>query len=208
MLLDAHAHQALHQALHFIGVAGAHVEDVARVLAQRGCARERRHIRHTRFFHQGQDGGVVGRAHARQQRKGRALADHLLDVVDGALGHIAVVHHVQLQGAAVHAAACVDLGDGRLGALAQVGAKTGQRAAEGGRAADGERLATDAALLGKGIAHKGGCRKGSGGVRDKLATLHGKGSGYKGGCGVARSARLRCGHWPQAGSDIRVNPGF
>ena len=92
--------------------------------------------------------------------------------------------------------------------LAQVGAKAGQRAAEGGRAADGERLATDAALLGKGIAHKGGGRKGSGGVRDKLATLHGKGSGYKGGCGVARvgTPALR----PRAGAapDIRVNPGF
>ena len=36
-VLDAHAHEALHQALHFIGVAGAHVEDVAGILAQRGA---------------------------------------------------------------------------------------------------------------------------------------------------------------------------
>ena len=73
----------------------------------------------------------------------------------------------ELQGAAMHAAACVDLGDGRLGALAQVGAKTGQRAAEGGRTADGERLAADAALLGKGIAQGRRGRKGSCGGRQR-----------------------------------------
>ena len=123
----------------------------------------------------------------------RALQTSIRDAGGAPLGivwldaRVDLDHELRIEGRVlVHAAACVDLGDGRLGALAQVGAKTGQRAAERGRAADGERLATDAALLGKGIAHKGGCRKGSGGVRDKLATLHGKGSGYKGGCGVAR----------------------
>ena len=62
--LEAHAHQALHQALHLLGVARAHVEHIALVLAQRGSAADGRHMRDAGGFDQRGDGGVVRGAHA------------------------------------------------------------------------------------------------------------------------------------------------
>ena len=160
------------------------MEHIARALAQRRCSRDGRHIRHTRFFDQWQDGRVVGRANARQQGKGAALRQHLLDIVRGALGHIAVIQHVELQRAAVYAAPAIDVGQRRFGTQLDVLPQPRQRARESARATNGEGFAGDARLLGKGIAKKSRCRCSSDhstrGKRDKLATLHkGPDSGKK-----------------------------
>jgi hypothetical protein len=174
-VLDAHAHDALHQALGFVGEAGAHMEHVAHAgLAQRRRARARPDVRQVGLFNQRHDGGVVGRAHAGHQRKNAAVADHLLDVVGAALRHIGVVQHLELQHAAVHAALGIDLAHGRVHAQLELGAHAGQRAAGRARAADGDGLGGQA-VLGIGIADEsGGGGKGSHlrGERKEAAAKH------------------------------------
>ena len=176
-VLEAHAGQTLHQAAYFVGIAGTHMEHVAGALAQGRSPGEWRHIRNARVLNHRQNARVVGRAHAGHQRKGTALADHLLDVFGGALRHVAIIQDLQLHHAAVDAAARVDLRQRSFCALLDVAPEPGQGAREGSRAPNRQALAADACVLRKSIAHQRRGSQAGGQARgnsDKLATLHKK----------------------------------
>ena len=143
---DAHGHQFLREALRFIRIAGAHVEDRTVLgLAQRHGTALGGDIWNLGFIHQPHDALVVGRSHAGDQRHGVGVCNHLAHVFFRTLGVIAVVHGHEFDFTAVDAAR-IGLCQACVQALLEFASQAGQRARSAQRAADRNRFAVHGVL--------------------------------------------------------------